>query len=244
MHFPRRTILAFIGILLLATLACGLPFDNPLEERPPAVETAEEAARLAGNAAQTAAAQAGARVGAAVAVATTEGSQFIGTAKAVAAPHADYLKEKLASIEPDAEGNYRVTLTEEEVNTVLRLRQLLTGDILGAGVQSQEVKFRDGSITLSGSIIEPLPGELLVIMRPSIEDGRLQLETVEASLAGKEAPDEVLEAPEKALAAAEEALDGTLGEALEYVPIGVRLLEITAVDGELTITGSNIDGDE
>jgi hypothetical protein len=82
-------------------------------------------------------------------------------------------------------------------------------------------------------------------MRPSVEDGRLQLETEEASVAGQEAPDQVLEAPEKALAAVEDALGGTLGEALEHLPIGVRLLEITAVDGELTITGIRInEGDE
>jgi len=244
MRFPRVTILVFIGMLLLATLACALPFDNPIEERPPAVETAEEAARVAGSAAQTAAAQAGDLAGTAVAVATTEGSQLIGTVKAVAAPHADYLKEKLASVEPDAEGIYRVTLTEDEVNSVLRLRQLLTGDILGAGIQSQDVTFRDGSITLSGSIFEPIPGELLVRMRPSVEDGRLQLVTEEASVAGREAPDQVLEAPEKALAAVEDALGGTLGEALEHLPVGVRLLEITAVDGELTIIGRKISGDE
>jgi hypothetical protein len=107
------------------------------------------------------------------------------------------------------------------------------------------VTFRDGTITLSGSIIEPLPGELLVRMRPSVEDGRLQLETEEATVAGREAPDQVLEAPEKALAAVEDALGGTLGEALEHVPIGVKLLEITVADGELTITGIKInDGDE
>ena len=162
-----------------------------------------------------------------------EGSQVLATAKAVAAPHADYLKDKLASIEPDEEGNYRVTLTEDEVNTVLRLRQLLMGDVLGAGIQSQEVSFRDGSITLSGTIIEPLPGQLLVRVRPSVEEGQLQLTPEDASLGGQEAP-------QQALAAAEEALNGALVEAFEHVPDGVRLLEITAVDGELTITGIKI----
>lgn len=242
MRSLRLNIPFFIAMLIVAILACALPTDDLIENRPPAVETAEEAARIAGEAAQTAAAQAGDLAGTAVALATTEGSKAIATAKAVAEPHVDYLKEKAASIEPDEEGIYRLVLTEEEVNAVLRLRQLVTGDILGAGAMSQEVQFREGTITLSGSIFEPIPGDLLVKMRPTIEDGRLQLETEEASLAGQEASDQLLEAPEKALAAAEEALGGTIGEALEDVPIGIQLLEITAVDGVLTITGRAKDG--
>ena len=143
------------------------------------------------------------------------------------------MKEKLANIEPDEDGNYTVTLTEDEVNTVLRLRQLLTGDFLGAGVQSQQAEFRDGTVTLKGRIVEPLPGEFLVVMRPSIREGRLVLEPETASLSGREAPDEVL-------AAAEKAITNTVGEALEHAPGGVELLEITAAAGELTITGRKI----
>jgi hypothetical protein len=208
-----------------------------VDNKPAPLATAEEAARVGAIAAKTAAARAGEMAGTAVVVATTEGSQAIGTAKAVAAPHADYLKEKLASIEPDEEGNYQVILTEDEVNAVLRLRQLLTGDVIGAGIQSQKVAFRDGRVTLSGTIVEPLPGELLVVMRPGIEEGRLSLTPESASLAGKEAPD-------GALLKAEEALNGTLGEALGYVPGGVEVLDITAVNGELTIAGRRTEGTE
>jgi len=227
MRDARRIMVVFLGMVLLAMMACALPFNNPIKERPAVVATAEEKARSAGKAAQTAAAQA-------MAMATTEGGPALGTVKALAAPHVDVLKDKVASVEPDAEGNYRVTLTEEEVNTVLRLRQLLSGDILGAGGQSQEVSFREGRITLSGRILEPLPGELLVTVRPTVEEGRLKLETEEASLAGREAP-------QQALAAAEGALNSTLGEALDHLPAGVRLLGITAANGELTISGIKVD---
>jgi len=227
MRDARRIMVVFLGMVLLAMMACALPFNNPIKERPAVVATAEEKARSAGKAAQTAAAQA-------MAMATTEGGPALGTVKALAAPHVDVLKDKVASVEPDAEGNYRVTLTEEEVNTVLRLRQLLSGDILGAGGQSQEVSFREGRITLSGRILEPLPGELVVTVRPTVEEGRLKLETEEASLAGREAP-------QQALAAAEGALNSTLGEALDHLPAGVRLLGITAANGELTISGIKVD---
>ncbi len=206
MREPRRMMVVFLGMVLLATLACALPFDNPLEEKPAVVATAEEKARAAGKTAQTAAAQA-------MAAATTEGSQALGTVKALAAPHVDTLKDKVAGVEPDTEGNYQVSLSEEEVNTVLRLRQLLSGDILGAGGQSQEVSFRDGRITLSGTILEPLPGELLVTVRPTVAEGRLKLNPESASLAGKEAP-------QQALDAADEALNSTLGEALDHLRPG------------------------
>jgi hypothetical protein len=236
MPSQRLVILLFIGILLLAALACGPSLGDPAEIVAPAVETAEVAAQGAANAAQTAAAQAGELAGTAAAVATTEGSEFIATAKAVVTPHVDTLKEKIANIEPDADGNYRATFGEDEVNIVLRLRQLLTGDIMGAAIQSQEVTFKDGSITLTGTVIEPLPGELLVRMRPSVEAGRLKLDIQESSVGGQQAPDLALEA-------AETAINGTLGEALDNLPAGVRLEEITVANGELTIVGSKGEGE-
>lgn len=119
---------------------------------------------------------------------------------------------------------------------MLRLRQLITGDILGAAIQSQEASFNDGSITLSGTILEPLPGQLLVRMRPSVQEGRLQLDIEESSVAGQEAPPQALEA-------AEQAINGTLGEALENLPAGVQLQEVTVANGELTIAGRKMNGE-
>jgi hypothetical protein len=234
MRYQRFIILLFFGMLVLASLACGLPGD-PADIIAPALETAEGAAQEAGNVAQTAAAQAGDLGGTAAAVATSEGSGLIATVKAVASPSVDTLKEKVANIEPDADGNYRVTIGEEEVNTVLRLRQLLSGDIIGAGIQSQEVGFRDGAIMLTGNILEPIPGRLTVRMRPSVVDGRFQLDIVDASVAGQTAPQQTLEA-------AEGAINSTIGEALEFLPAGVELREITAVNGELTIIGRKTEG--
>ena len=232
----RHVTLVCLGTLLLTSLAGSLSLGDPAEIVPPAVETAEEAARVAGNAAQTAAAQASDLSGTAAAVATTEGSEAIATVIAVATPHVDFLKEKLANIEPDADGNYRATLSEDEVNTVLRLRQLITGDILGAAIKSQEVNFRDGSITLSGTIIEPLPGQVQVRMRPTVQDGLFQLDIEESSVAGQEAPPQALEA-------AESAIEGTLGEALEHLPADIQLKEVTVANGELTIVGRQISGE-
>jgi hypothetical protein len=225
----------FLGMLLLASLACDFSFGDPAEIVAPAVETAEHAAQVAGQAAGTAAAQAGELAGTAVVMATTEGSEAIATVRAVATPNADYLKEKLASIEPDAEGNYQVALSEDEVNTLLRLRQLLTGDFIGAGIQSQQVTFRDGRITVSGSILEPLPGALLVRIRPTVEDGQWHLEIEEATVAGQQAPQQTLDGVER-------SISGALSEALAYLPAGVQLQEIMAADGMLTIVGSKTNG--
>lgn len=232
----RRWVLVLPGALLLISLACGLPFlGDEAESVPDAVQTAEAAARGAGAAAQTAAAQAGDVVGTVAAVATTQGSSAMATVVAVATPHVAYLKEKLESIEPDAEGNYRVALSENDVNTLLRIRQLLSGDLIGAAIQSQEVTFSDGRITLSGRILEPLPGQLRVTMRPAVGDGRLQLDIEEASVAGQEAPQRVLDA-------AESGVSGALDEVLANLPASVTLQEIIVADGELIIVGRKAAG--
>lgn len=51
-----------------------------------------------------------------------------------------------------------------------------------------------------------------------------------------------VDAPQQALDAAKGVINSTLGEALENLPAGVRLQEITGADGELTIIGRKIDG--
>jgi len=236
MLLRRFTMLMFLGILLVTALACDLSIGNSAKVVAPAVATAEAAAKAAGSAAQTAAAQAGDLAGTVAAVATAEGSGAIETAKALATRQVNLLKEKLANIEPDADGNYQVSLTEGEVNTVLRLRQLLSGDVFGAGLQSQEVSFRDGRLTLTGSILEPLPGQLRASMRPSVVAGQLQLVIEEASLAGREAPPQAVEA-------AEAAISGALSETLAYLPAGVQLQEILVGDGQLTLVGRKSGGE-
>lgn len=224
MRVSRHYAVLLLGTLLLASLACGLSLGNSAEVVGSAVEQA-----------QTAAAQAADLVGTAEAAAT-QGADAVATLIAAATPHVDLLKEKLAGIEPDDAGNYRVSLTEAEVNTVLRLRQLLTGDVVGAGIQSQEVSFSDGRITLSGSVLEPLTGQLLVSMRPLVEGGDLQLEIIDASVSGGEAPQEALEA-------AERAISDTVGAALAHLPAGVVLEEIVVANSELTIIGRRSTGE-
>ena len=230
MPFPRNATLLFLSILLFTSLACDFSVGKPSINAPAAVETAEAAARSAGSAAGTVAAKAGDLAGTASALATTEGSGVVATLMAAGTPGAQYLQEKLAEIEPDADGYYRASVTEEELNVALRVRQLLSGDLLGAAIQSQEVSFEDGFITLSGSIMEPFPGKLQVRMRPSVAAGQLQLNVEDASAAGKEAPQEAIDA-------AEQAIGSAVAEAMAYIGDGIELQEITAAGGELTLVG-------
>jgi len=230
MRSPRAVIPLFLVTLSMVSLACGLPFGKPSINAPAAVETAEAAARTAGSVAGTAAAMAGDLAETAVAMATAEGSGAVATVMAAGTPGTQFLKDKLAEIEPDADGNYRISLTENELNVVLRVRQLFGGDLLGAAVQSQQVTLEDGMITFSGTILEPLPGEIRVRMRPTVADGQLQLNVVDASAAGKDAP-------QQAIDAAEEAISDAVSEALGYVGDGIQLTEIDVAGGELTIVG-------
>lgn len=231
MPSPRNAILLFFSILLLTSLACDFSIGKPSLNAPAAVETAEAAARSAGSAAGTAAAKAGDLAGTAAALATTEGSGIVATVMAAGTPGAQFLKDKMSQIEPDADGNYRASVSEDELNVVLRVRQLLGGDLMGAAIQSQEVSLEDGFITLSGSILEPFPGQLQVRMRPAVVGGQLQLNVEEASAAGQDAPQEAIDA-------AEQAISSAIVEALGYVgEEGIELQEITVTGGELSLVG-------
>jgi hypothetical protein len=67
-------------------------------------------------------------------------------------------------------------------------------------------------------------------MRPAVEDGRLQLNIEQASVAGQEAPQQALEA-------AESGISGALDEMLGHLPAGVTLHDIIVAGGELTLIG-------
>ncbi len=229
----RKVLVPFL-FLVMSALACGGDIDLPEVTVPAAVETAQQLARQA---AQSASDRAGNVAGTAVALATAEGSDALATVKAVATPHVNFLKERLNNIITDENGVYRVTLTDEELNTFNRLRQLVTGDVIGAAVQSQEISFSGGNIELTGSVFEPLPGQLQVLFRPDVEDGQLELDLIDASFTGNELPQE-------ALNSAETTLNNTLKELLTFVPDNIRLQEITITEGALTIIGQRLESEE
>lgn len=235
----RSLMLTIIGfsLLMIPVLACGGTAQLPAVED--VAGQAQEAATKAASTAATAvvAAQQAADTAATLA-ASDQAQNLSATAVAVATslanvelPDTAALKEKIASIEPDANGNISVTITEEELNQAIQIKQAAAEE---AGedtvVQGTAVSFTGGHILFTGNITNPLTAQLAITFQPFVAGGILQFDVVNATIGTISVPGPILNI-------AESNLNNTLHDALSVLPTSFVLENVTMGEDTMTISG-------
>lgn len=216
----KRSVLLTLAILLLAALACGPSIDLPRISAPEGIEeTAEAAVNQAANIAQTA-----------VAVATRQGSAAVATVRAVGTPDVGGLQRKIEAIEPDANGNFSVIITDDEVNEAIRLRQLLGEGEIPAQFQQVTILFTGGNVILRANLLQPLPAQLEAAFAPRVEDGQIRFDIVRATLAGAQVPQVILNTTEG-------IVSRLLVEGLANLPADVTIETVSVGEGTLNVGG-------
>jgi hypothetical protein len=185
---------------------------------------ADEARELAGPAATTAAA--------AAATAAAQGGDAFATAQAsglIPAVDVDYLKERVAGVQPDGSGTVSVTFTDAELNQAMQLVQQIaaqTGQPIL--IRDLQTRFSSGLITISGRITQPANRSISIIFRPYVSGNTLRFEVIEANMGESNTP-------ELLLSQAESLLNRTLGEAASNLPTGFILQDVIIGEGMVTI---------
>lgn len=221
MRRASTTLAALLGLAILTALACGPSIELPKLSLPAgARETAASAAEQAGRAAQTVAA-----------VTTRQAGAAVSTLSAIQTPDLNALRQKLTSAQTDAGGNFGITVSDDELNQMLRVRQFLTGMSVPGNFQDISVVFEPGIVVFNANVLQPLPTKLAVSFRPVLQDGRLSFELVSASLADQEAPPDLR-------TVAQSVLNRTLGEAVNNLPASVSVRSISVGQGVVTVEGS------
>jgi hypothetical protein len=229
----QHIILLIVSVLILSWLlaGCGIREELPEVNLPEgAAETAESAVQSAGEFAKTAVSGAGDFAQTVAVVATEQGSAAVATLKAIKTPDIDDIKDKIASIKPDDDGRFSLTISAQDLNRVLLLRQLITGPDSLSLIRDVAIEFQDGLIIFRADIPKPLEARAQIAFQPVVEDGGLRFEIMEASVAGRDVPPEVLDA-------AGELLNAGLGEAIEHLPEALQLQSVTVSEGALTLAG-------
>jgi hypothetical protein len=217
------SLAALLGLAILTALACGPSIDLPKLSLPSgARETAASAAEQAGRAAQTVAA-----------VATRQAGAAVSTLSAIQTPDLNALREKVTSAQIDPGGNFSVTVSDDELNQMLRVRQFLTGMSVPGNFQDISVVFEPGNVILNANVLQPLPTKLAVSFQPVLQDGQLTFQLVSASLSDQEAPPAMR-------TVAQSVLNRTLGEAVNNLPAGVSVRAISVGQGTVTFEGSRV----
>jgi hypothetical protein len=236
-------LVILIPVLLASLTACGL------RERLAGVELPADwrdqgavAATRAAEAVATAAVQAGeareltgpaaATAAAAAATVAAQGGDSLATAQAaglIPPVDIDFLKERVANMQPDGSGTISATFTDAELNQAIRLAQQIaiqTGQPIL--IHDAQIRFASGLITINGRVMQPTDASVSFIFRPYVSGNSLQFEVIQANLGDSSAPALLL-------AQAESLLNRTLGEIVSNLPTGFTLQDVIVGEGMITI---------
>jgi hypothetical protein len=229
----KRMFLILVTLLALAALACNfsaaLPDVNVSpEEMQQAAATAAAMAGQMGELAGTAVAQ-GDQI---AATALAQSGDIVATiGAATPLPGLDPLRDKFNSVQPDADGNFSVSITQEEFNQSLAAREAAA---VAAGNPPQfrnaQVRFEDGQVMLLADLTEPVTAPFTGAFRPLVVDGRLQFELLGATLGP-------LPVPALVLQTASGLVNNAVAEALVGLPNSVVLQTITVQPGLMIVQG-------
>jgi hypothetical protein len=243
----NRFVLLFLFVLLLSSLACnfsmGLPGNVGRQDVEISPEDIALAATRAAEVAATAAVVAD-QAGQLAATAVTQEDSSVATAIAQVGDDSDTgqapaagdalvaggsLQQKLANIQPDANGNFTVAITEEELNEYIAGQEgAFQTDSFSA--QNIQIEIAPEHVKLTGDVTEPIALPLLIELRPAVAGGQLQFELLSAS-AG------IFPVPDSMLNLIEASANSELGQALAGLPNGVTVQDAALANGVLTIFG-------
>ena len=213
----------FMILLLFTSLACNLAIKPTSEQTQAAVATAVVVGEQAQQAAATAAVVA--------ATVAAQGQDVIATVQAsdFQLPDMQALREKVAALRPDENGNISFTIGDAQLTQVIQSHQ---ANATPAGetpkVQNLTVQFTNDTIFLRGDVTDPIQAQLSVSFWPIVENGTLRFQVASAAVGSIAVPPALLQTVEA-------SLNNTLGEAISNLPAGITLQAITVREGTLTI---------
>jgi hypothetical protein len=233
----KTALLVFFGLLVMATLACGIGGIDL-----PDVNVPEGAAATAGAAARgaaTAAAESGiqetvaAAAGTVVAGAEALGGDAVATLQATdfsteIEVDAGAIRDKVENSQPDATGTITVVITEEELNQAVRINQEGAEQPV---IQDISIQFTGGTIVLRGALTQPLATNLVATFSAAVVNGELELTVQQTSVAG-------IPLPAATLAPLQTALNTELQRAVDNLPDNYRLSSVTVGEGTMTLVAA------
>ncbi len=205
-----RSLILLLALITLATLACGLPTFNA----PPTPVPIDTAATAAAAAATLIEEQAGA------VMATVQSPGF------EMADSFEELGQQLRGLQPDANGNIVVTVTDDQLNTALQSQgEFSQGDVT---IQDVQLQFTGGNVILTGNMTAPLRSGVTATLRPELSGGQVQFTLLSASLG-------ILPVPASLAGAVVQSLNSTIAQLMTQLPPEYSLQSVTVGEGSLTV---------
>ncbi len=237
--FRLKSVL-FIVVVSSTMLACRFSLELPWNVAAPDVEISPEDISIAATRAAVAAATASSladQAGQLAATAVLQGDNIVSTAVAgeslpgigEAVAVAGSLQQKLASIVPDANGNFTLTITDADLAEYIASQgsAFTYGD---TSIENVKINIIPQHVVVTGRLTNPVDLPLTAQLSPVVVDGQLHFTVIDAS-AG------VFPVPSSLLAVLETGINAGLSQAFNHLPAGVTLLDVALGGGSMTFLG-------
>ena len=140
----------------------------------------------------------------------------------------EILQQKLENVEPDENGVFEVTFTEDEVNEMLLVRRADAPEGEAEDLQNFLIRFEEGEVVLDSELGGPFDDLLVARFTPLAKDGAIQVNLKEASIGS-------VDVPVRFLNGLESVMNGLMQTLIDNLPTANSLRAVEVHDGSLTL---------
>ncbi len=144
-------------------------------------------------------------------------------------PSSEEIASSIAPAIPEGNTPINITITDAELNEQIQAQQ--TAVQQQANIDNLTASFSNGNVNLSGTLNEPINGQINIIFRPYLAGNRIQFEVVSATFGN-------MSVPAVGLSAVQSALNDTLTGTLNNLPATITIQELIVGDGVMTVVGN------
>jgi hypothetical protein len=153
------------------------------------------------------------------------GTSALATIQALGTP-VTTLRDRLAQLQPNADGSLTITITEAELTAALTWDEPAEDDRL----RNVRARIAEGMLVISADVVDPVTAPASIRFEPVIEDSALQLHIIDARLGSVPLPTALLNASEN-------RLNRTLLTAINLIPGENIFTQVSAENGVLVLFG-------
>lgn len=144
-------------------------------------------------------------------------------------PSSEEIAGRFASAIPAGNTPINVTITDAELNEQITAQQTAVQE--QANINNLSARFSGGNVILSGSLTQPISGDIIITFRPYLAGNTIQFEVISATFGN-------MSVPAVGLSVVQSTLNDTLVGTLNNLPADITIQELSVGDGMMTVVGN------
>lgn len=144
-------------------------------------------------------------------------------------PSSEEIAGRFASSIPAGNTPINITITDAQLNEQIAAQQTAVQE--QANINNLAARFSGGNVILSGSLTQPINGDIIITFRPYLVGNTIQFEVISATFGN-------MSVPAVGLSVVQSTLNDTLVGTLNNLPADITIQELSVGDGVMTVVGN------